>query len=53
MKKTYIEPQTKSVVLKLENLLGSLSGDGVNVTVNNSDASYDAESRSGFWDDED
>lgn len=55
MKKTYIEPKTETFVLKMESLLGSLSGDGVNMKINNTGAEYDGDSRGGgaFWDDED
>ena len=52
MKKTYIEPKSVCVALKSEKLLGNLSGDGVNMKINNSGAANDAESRGGNWEDE-
>ncbi len=47
MKKTYIEPKTECITLKVEKLLGSLSGDGLNVSVSNDGATGEAESRQG------
>lgn len=56
MKKTYIQPNMKSVKLVCESIIaGSLNGDGVNMKINNTGAGYDGDSRGGgaFWDDED
>ena len=53
MKKTYISPKTESVVLNCEQLLGSLSGNGVNMSIKNENASDPAEGRGSLgWDDE-
>lgn len=47
MKKLYIEPKTECITLKVEKLLGSLSGDGLSVGVSNEGASTDGDSRQG------
>ena len=56
MKKTYIEPNTISVVLKCERILGTLSsGDGnVHMNISSEGASSEAEGRrsNSIWDDE-
>lgn len=53
MKKTYIEPKSVCVALKSEKLLGNLSGDGLNMKINSTDASGAAEGRrGGDWEDE-
>lgn len=56
MKKTYIEPMTKTVALRYNNQLcaGSLNGDGVNMKINNSSVKgAEADSRGAIdWDDD-
>jgi|GEM_PF-3953685 len=57
MKKTYISPKTESVVLNCEQHLaagsGTMSGDGLNMSIKNKGASGDAEGRGSLgWDDE-
>ncbi len=53
MKKTYISPKTECVALNCEQLLGSLSGDGVKMNIKNENAIDPAEGRGSLgWDDE-
>lgn len=54
MKKTYIQPDMKSVKLVCESIIaGSLNGDGVHMKINNAVATSDGDSRDGgFWDDD-
>lgn len=47
MKKIYIEPKTECITLKVEKLLGSLSGDNLKVGISNTGAESEAESRQG------
>lgn len=56
MKKTYIEPMTKAVVLRYNAQLctSSLTGDGLNMKINSTSTSGAADSRAANdWDDED
>ena len=57
MKKTYIQPITNTVKISTVKMIagsGTMSGDGLNMRISNTEASYDAESRRGgsMWDDE-
>jgi hypothetical protein len=55
MKKTYIQPDMKSVKLVCASIIaGSLNGDGVYMKINNTGAASDGDSRRGgsIWDDE-
>ena len=57
MKNTYIQPITNIVKISTVKMIaasGTLSGDGVNMRIRNTEASGDAESRRGgsMWDDE-
>ena len=53
MKKVYIQPIVKKgMTLEANLLVSSLKGDGLNMDINSTGASGDAESRGGsFWDD--
>ena len=57
MKKTYIQPNTITVMVATSGMIassGTMSGDGLNMSIKNSEASGAAEGRrGGFWDDED
>lgn len=52
MKKTYIEPKTVCMAVKCEQLLQSVSGDGLHVGIDSAAAEFEAEARGDFWDDE-
>lgn len=57
MKKTYIQPITNKVKISTVKMIaasGRLSGDGVDMRINDTGTSGDAESRRGgsIWDDE-
>lgn len=54
MKKTYIAPNMECITVAATNFLcGSLSGDGLQMNINNSAATGEAEGRSFDLDDED
>ena len=57
MKKTYIQPITNTVGISTTKMIaasGTMSGDGLNMRISNTEASADADSRRGgsMWDDE-
>ena len=53
MKKTYIEPALKCVAFKASKFLcGSLRGDGLQMDISSTGASYDADAREFEFDDD-
>lgn len=51
MKKQYKTPEIETLNVNVENLLGAASdGNGTSVTINDTNAQYDAESRESDWD---